>query len=174
MTPAPLRPQELVLAIALATLDERPSVRDLQELLGASSPSRVHDSLRRLEAARLVGRVSGLTLKMPLFHILKDAVRWLIPGNVGDHAVGVPTAHAVGPLANELVWQHAYVWPARSDDEQQLEGRSVEPLHDWAYGLAASNPQAHLVLALTDSIRVGRARDQQLAREHLHAALGLR
>jgi len=47
----------------------------------------------------------------------------------------------------------------------------VEPIHAWAYGLARHIPEAHELLALVDSIRVGRARDRRLAQECLHELL---
>ena len=166
-SPAHLRPQDLVLAIGMATLDEVPSVRQLQGLSHASSPSRIHDALARLRGAGLVGRASGRVLKRALFIILRDAIRWMVPGEVGEETRGVPTAHSFGPLGDELVWSQAFVWPARVGFEGTMVGRSVQPLHPWAYGLASHLPAAHELFALTDSIRVGRARDQQLAKAHL-------
>lgn len=170
-SPAHLRPQELVLAIGLAALDEVPSIRELQHLTEASSPSRIHGSLVRLKGAGLIGRASGRVLERALFIVLRDAIRWLVPASLGEETVGVPTAHAIGPLADELRWSTAFVWPARADREASVVGLGVEPMHPWAYGLAHHIPAAHELLALTDSIRVGRTRDQALARAHLSTIL---
>ena len=169
--PKPLRPQDLVLAIGLAALDRPASVRELQAAAGASSPSRVHASLGRLRDARLLGLATGRLLKRPLLEIIDHAVRWVFPAEVGPEAIGVPTAHAIGPLSTRLLWSRPYVWPNRPGDSGGVTGNHVEPLHDWAYGVAANIPGAHELLALTDSIRVGRVREQKMAKEHLHRTL---
>jgi hypothetical protein len=79
---------------------------------------------------------------------------------------GVPTAYAALPLSDLI---HADrdpipVWP---DAEGETRGVALEPLYPTAPAAARADPQLYQCLALIDALRSGRARERNLAKEHL-------
>lgn len=60
------------------------------------------------------------------------------------------------------------VWP---DEEGGHMGTSLEPLHPAAPTAARANAQLYEMLALVDSLRVGKARERTMAARLLHDRL---
>jgi hypothetical protein len=82
--------------------------------------------------------------------------------------LGLPTAHAAGPLAGKFVGDaDPLVMPRHGP----MRGRAVTPLHALAPQAAANDARLHHLLALMDVFRIGRARDRQVAAAELRARL---
>ena len=83
--------------------------------------------------------------------------------------LGLPTAHAAGPLAGKLVGDaDPLVMPLAHGP---MRGRAVTPLHALAPEAAAKDARLHHLLSLMDVFRIGRARDRQVAAAELRAWL---
>jgi hypothetical protein len=173
-----LAPLDLLVAMKIALHDGEPaSMRRLADELG-SSKSSVGNSIRNLVRLGLVKEDEaphGKSLKRVrvdkrlLRDCLEHSVRWIAPAEIGDFELGLPTAHAAKPLADKLRGDaDPLVIPLAHGP---MRGRAVTPLHDLAPAAAAKDPKLHRLLALVDALRVGRARDRQLAREELRACL---
>jgi hypothetical protein len=163
---------DLLVAMKLAAHEGEPtSVRQLEDDLGLSK-SGAANSLRRLRELDLLKvdatggrRVNRLLLRDCLEH----AVRWIAPAHVGEFELGLPTAHAAEALKQRLT----------GDDDPvviplphgPLRGRAVSPLHPLAPAAAATDPKLYRLLAVVDALRIGRARDRQLAVAELRACL---
>jgi len=157
------------MAAGLFALDEEPGAQaELGRLLGMPR-SRVSESVRRLADNGLYSRSSRRLNHAQLLEFLTRGMRWLFPVSPGEIVRGLPTSHA-GPVLNELiVSRHAFVWPA---DGGPAEGRAVAPIHARAVVLALQLPTAYELLSLADAMRVGRARERQLATLALAERLG--
>jgi nucleoside phosphorylase/tetratricopeptide (TPR) repeat protein len=169
--PAPLQAVDLLVILKLAALGS-PSepVRLVAEELGLSVDA-VTLSLRRLEAMRLLRDEGGHRRinKLALRWCLEQAVRWIAPAEVGGAELGLLTAHSAPALASRLIGDDGPVvmplpgGPAR--------GRAVTPLHPLAPGAAARDPKLYALLALVDALRIGRAREREVAAVELRACL---
>jgi hypothetical protein len=78
----------------------------------------------------------------------------------------MPTAHAAPPLSGLI---HAGldpipVWP---DAEGEARGETFKPLYRNAPAAARADPALYECLSLFDALRGGRARERNLATEHL-------
>ncbi|MBX3201187.1 MAG: hypothetical protein KF894_23815 [Labilithrix sp.] len=62
------------------------------------------------------------------------------------------------------------VWPAEGG-AATVRGQMLTPLHRNVPLAAAEDPVLHELLALSDALRVGRARERELAREELKGRL---
>jgi hypothetical protein len=167
-----LLPVDLLVVMKLAAHEGEPtSLRQLEEDLGLSK-SAVANSLQRLRGLSLLSagplhscRVNRFLLRDCLEH----AVRWIAPASVGDFELGLPTAHTTEPLKDKLAGdEDPVVIPLRHGP---LRGRAVSPLHPLAPAAAAKDPKLHRLLAIVDALRIGRARDRQLAAAELRACL---
>ena len=153
--------RDVAVAVALHVLREASSPNtEAAWALGLAAP-RVSESIRRLVANKVYLRSRRTIVPVRLRDLLLDGVPWLFPIAPGEVARGVPTAHAGPVLREQLVFDQAYVWPSVEDDD--AEGLSIEPLHPGVARTVRTLPAAYELLSLADAMRVGRARERNLA-----------
>ena len=169
-----LKPQDLVLALKLATLGGAPWT---QPGLAASlhlSASEVNHGLKRLAACRLYNPHERRVIRASLVELLVHGLRHVFPAVPGAVGSGIPTAHSAKPLSDhirgDVTDDGGFVWKARGP-HPLVRGRIVEPLYATAPAAASEDPALHELLALADALRVGRARERALAAETLSARL---
>jgi DNA-binding transcriptional ArsR family regulator len=163
---------DLLVALVLAAhQDAAASVRQVGEEIGLSK-SAVANSLRRLRELDLVkddGHGGRRLNRLALRDCLEHAVRWIAPAKVGDFELGLPTAHAAHVLAKKLAGdQDPVVIPL---PHGPVRGRAVSPIHPLAPGAAAKDPKLYRLLAVVDALRIGRARDRDIAAAELRTWL---
>lgn len=167
-----LKPQDVLLALKLATPGAGElSFAALAEALGMS-PSETHAAFKRAVAAGLV-RTSG-DLRRPvraaLLEFLVHGLKYTFVPERGPLTRGIPTAHAAPPLRDQLAQgdEPPPVWPTPDGDTR---GQAFEPLYRSAPGAARQDPELYALLALADAIRGGRARERALAVKALEERL---
>lgn len=188
-----MKPQDIVLLLKLVTL-ERPglvpgvaevlemppiaddvfSVRALGDATGISK-SEVSAAMRRCVFAGLIatdretGRAKANT--DGLYELLAHGVKYVFPVKPGRVLRGVPTAHSAPVWAGRLTsgGNQVFVW---ADAEGDAVGESIEPLFKSVPAAARRDRALYDLLALVDSIRLGRAREAELARKLLKDYLG--
>jgi hypothetical protein len=160
-----LRPVDMAVALALARSPGQ-GYEPLSEILGISL-STAHQAVQRLVAAGLTGEDRQVH-RQALLEFLTHGVRFAFFAQPGPEVRGVPTAHAGPPLAKEIVSEDKYVWPSARGGER---GAAIPPLYDGAPELVDRAPALYGALTLVDALRVGRARERDLAREKLEAWL---
>lgn len=169
-----LRPQDVVVLLALVARSGQASTQaEVARALGMSVSS-LHECLKRACDAGLARR-EGRNLAEPVREALREflvhGVRYAFAAQVGSPARGMPTAHAAPPLREAIAGgdEPPPVWP---DAQGTLRGVSVRPLHRSVPAAARRDPKLYELLALVDAIRVGRARERNLAADLLAARLG--
>lgn len=160
-----LKPQDLVIALKLVLI--APGAWTYESLAKdlAMSPSEVHSGIKRLIQAKLL-TPSRAVVRESLREFLVHGVRYVFPPTLGTRVRGVPTAHAAEPLAAQIqasgddlpVWPHA---------EGTVRGPSFSPLYRSVPGVALKDRALYELLALTDAVRGGRARERELAAKML-------
>lgn len=162
---------DLVVLLKMAARPENPcSVRGLASAL-AVPPTNVQRSIERLVAQSLVvqGPEGRRVNRLAARDLFAHGVRWIAPAKIGRVVLGLPTAHAASPLASQL--------PGDSDpvviplEEGPVRGKSVTPLHPSAPEAAAKDHKLHELLAIVDGIRIGGAREREVAVAALQARL---
>ena len=156
-----LQPIDVPVALSLA---ERPgpTFAELASQLGVS-PSTAHASVRRLTAAGLV-QARGARHEVniaALEEFLIHGVRYAFPPHRSRRQRGVPTAHSAPALHAVLGGEvDPWVWPSSSG---KVVGGALEPLIPAAATFVESAPRLYDLLTLVDAIRVGTARDREVA-----------
>lgn len=128
------------------------------------SQSEVSRSTARLKYARLLYSDGKKVMKLALMEILEHGVPYFFPQQPGAVIRGIPTAHAAPPLNNTIVSQEPYVWPSGIGT---VRGQAITPLYPNAIKAVKNDEQLYELLALTDAMRVGRAREKELAIKEL-------
>jgi hypothetical protein len=165
-SPVSLRPHDVCVALQLV-LTPNFVYRELARNVGLSL-GEAHNSVKRLELARLF--LSGLHKpNVPaLLEFLVHGVPYVFPGELGPESRGVPTAHSGPVLRDRLSGVEPIVWPSAKGE---VRGLTLVPLCGEAPAMARSNEPLYRWLTIVDALRVGRARDRALARAALQEEL---
>lgn len=160
-----MRPQDIVVLLKILTLEGQFwQGKDLAASLHISA-SEVSESLRRSAYAGLFQRATGQVSRLALLDFLIYGLRFVFPQQPGAVVQGIPTAHSAPPM-NAVISDGGvrYVWPAARGP---VKGLAIEPLYPAAVSAAMEDPNLYALLALVDALRVGRARERELARQEL-------
>jgi hypothetical protein len=144
-----------------------PTYEQIAADLGISQ-STAHAGVARLRKAGLLlpGREKR-TDRLALLEFIEHGLRYVFPATLGATRLGIPTAHS-GPVLAAFIdaGDEPYVWPSR---EGTVRGRSVEPLLPKMDQVARRSPELYASLSLVDALRVGRARERELASRELRS-----
>jgi hypothetical protein len=167
-----LKPQDLAVALKLVTLkDVRPSYAALAKQL-LLSPFEVHAAVQRLLAARLaVERDGAVWPSMAAVRaFIINGAPYAYPPVRGETTIGFPTAHAVAPLKGKVQASDDSipVWP---HPEGTTRGDALLPLYGKLPLAASDDPPFYELLALFDALRIGQAREREIARKLLEDRL---
>lgn len=95
--------------------------------------------------------------------------KYAFPGVRLPLAVGVPTSHSAPAFAGVFApGSSDFVWPHPNGS---VRGVGVEPLHPSVPFAAMQDPKLYEMLALFDALRVGKARERNMAAERLLALI---
>ena len=159
-----LRPQDVVVALKLATMGEAwAGYQDLGRQLHLSQ-FEVHAAAKRLVAARLAQETDGRVrpIKASLFHFLVYGAPFAFPAVRGEMTIGMPTAHGANPLKERVLFssENPPVWPHHDGEER---GLSLLPLYEKVPLAAREDRLLYEMLALFDALRIGQAREREMA-----------
>lgn len=153
-----LRPQDLVVTLALALYPEQRFEALAHTVhLGLSE---VHRSSNRLSRAQLLLPGKRRIHRAAVLEFLMHGARYAFPAVRGPEAPGIPTAWAAPVLEGVLPQGPPIVWPHA---DGSVRGESVVPLSEAAPDAARKDPKLYRLLALVDAVRLGQARDRQIA-----------
>lgn len=166
-----LRGQDILLLLKLSTEADGWTIRSIGEDLGLD-PASVHRALKRLQEARLLHDDGRTVDRLKAEEVLLHAVKYMFPPRQGGLSRGVPTAWAAAPLNELLVVgeEPPPVWP---DPTGKARGIALEPIHRNAPKLARRDPILVESLALLDALRIGSARERDLAAKELRNRIRL-
>jgi predicted transcriptional regulator len=155
-----MRPHDMVVLLKIAAKKDTPwMMKDLAIELGISA-SEISESLHRSAIAGLIAKDKKRLMKLAILDFLVHGLRYVYPQQPGARVRGVPTAHAAPPLNQEILSHDAYVWPY---GEGTVRGESIDPLHPKVPEACLKDPEFYEYMALCDALRVGRAREKNLA-----------
>lgn len=139
------------------------------------SASEIHASVRRSIAAGLISEGTRQPHRRALEDYLIHGVAYAFPAVPGRIAKGVPTAYAAPPLSQQISPDD--LPPVWADPDGTVKGYSIEPLYRSVTSAIKKDLALYELLALVDTLRIGRARERKLAQEelkhrlsHAHAA----
>lgn len=163
-----LKPQDLLLVLKVAVNPGKDFLLvDLASELGIAV-SLIHGSARRAEQARLLSRASGSlrASKPAVREFVMYGAKYSFPGQLGAMGRGLPTAIG-GPVLAPLFEGSANLPPVWPDAEGGSWGPGLTALHPGVPAAARLDPKLYAVLSLFDAVRVGAAREREMALERL-------
>ena len=158
-----LKPQDILVLLKILTWEGRAKWMgiELARELGLS-PFDISVGLERSRHAGLLDPSKRKVIKSALLEFLVHGLKYVYPAQPGAFCRGVPTAHSAPPLAAKIVaGEHdSFVWPTEDGNRR---GQTIPPLCKSAPRAAQKDPVLYELLALVDAIRVGRAREREMA-----------
>jgi len=165
-----MRPQDIVVLLAITAINRKGwdrktlvpiSIQNkfLAESLLISS-AEISASLHRSSFSGLIDISSKKVLMQSLFDFIKFGIKYVFPVHPGPLVRGIPTAHSAEPLKSKLSFQEEMVW---EDADGIVRGQSIIPLYTSVPSAVKNNILLYELLALTDSVRIGGARERELA-----------
>lgn len=159
-----MRPHDILVLLKIAAKGTQPwYMKDLSIELGISA-SEVSESLNRSAFAGLLTQDKTRLMHTALLEFLEHGLRYVYPQQPGALVRGMATAHSAQPLHDLIQSEEAYVWPYA---EGTVRGQAIEPLHPKLPEACLKDPAFYELVALCDALRVGRAREKQLAVQEL-------
>lgn len=159
-----LKPQDLVVAVKLAANRNRDFVlATLAEELGMAI-SAVHGSIKRAEHARLLTRSGGSVraIRGAVKEFLIHGAKYAFPAFLGPTGRGTPTSLGA-PALLDFFDQTKVLPPVWPDPSGEMWGPTVVPLHGSVPAAASRDREFYDLMALLDAIRLGAARERELA-----------
>jgi hypothetical protein len=165
-----MSPHDIVILLKIVSYgNETWFQKPLAEALGISQ-SEISKSLNRSKYAGLLAPNGKTVMRMALMEFLQFGLRYAFPIKPGAVVRGVPTSHSASPLKDDIQSSEDYVWPY---GKGTVRGHSILPLYPSVPEAALKDEKLHEILALVDALRVGRAREKELAVKELKRRLEL-
>ncbi len=163
-----MRPHDIAVLLKIAAKGNHPwLMKELSIELGIST-SEISESIHRSTLGRLIARDKKTLMRMALLDFLEHGLPYVYPQQPGALVRGIVIAHTAKPLCDEIVSSEAYVWPYA---EGNVRGQAIEPLHPKVPEACLKDLLFYELMALSDALRVGRAREKKLAIEALKARI---
>jgi hypothetical protein len=162
-----LKPQDVVVLIKLAIESGRSwSYTQLAYELSMSA-SEVHAGIKRATQARLFSKQLNRPHRKALEEFLIHGVKYAYFPTIGSLTRGIPTAFASPILREQFAMNddsEIYVWPHPLGEYRGLE---FSPMYKSVPDAATRDKKLYAALSLLDALRIGRARDRNIAEKLL-------
>lgn len=155
-----LKPQDVVVLAKLIAMGNDGYIQMLLAETLYLSQSETSASLNRSTyAGLLINKGREVNCKL-FFDFIKYGLGIVFPQHPGAIVRGTRTAHSAPPLDTEILSDEIYVWPYAKGKSR---GQSIAPLYPTVPQAVVLDPHLYELLALMDAVRVGRAREKNLA-----------
>lgn len=163
-----MKPQDILLLLKISSLDNKPwRQKAIAEELFMSQ-SEISESVNRSKYAGLLDPKGKKVMKLALMEFIQYGLRYVFPQKPGPVVRGIITAHSASPLKEHIQSSEDYVWPY---GKGTVRGHSIIPLYPSVPEAALKDEKLYELLVLVDALRVGRAREKEIAIEELKLRL---
>lgn len=162
-----MSPLDVAVLVKLAIADGPVTQLSLAGALSLSQ-SEISKSISRSRYAGLILGKDNQVMRQGLMDFIQHGIRYVFPQQPGPIIRGIPTAHSAPPLDDLIQSDEPYVWPAAYG---HVRGHGIAPLYPKVVEAVSKDPQLYEILALIDALRVGRARERNIAIEELKERL---
>jgi len=160
-----MRPQDIVILLKIVAVGNNVwRNSDLANSLQISA-SEVSEALNRCKIAKLIDSKKRKVHINSFKEFLIYGLKYVFPAEPGAIVRGVPTAHSAYPVNEHIVsGSEMYVWPYAKGNQR---GQAIKPLYKTLPAAVQKDKLFYELLVITDTIRVGRVREINVAIEEL-------
>jgi len=156
-----MKPQDILIALKIVDYSNQEWTQiQLSEALQISA-GEVSNALERLVSAGLLSDDKKQINKLALKEFLVHGLKYVFPVKPGAKMRGLATAHSASPIKEHIVQNdEIFVW---SYSYGTKRGYAIEPLYKTVPKIVATEPELYKLLAIVDTLRIGRAREVEIA-----------
>lgn len=165
-----MKSQDILLVLKVAITPPDWSYRSLASDLFISV-AEAHQGLQRASESNLVDLQQKRAKRQNLLEFLFHGLKYVFPARAGAIVRGMPTSFGASPLAG--YFGNSDILPVWSDPSGTMRGYEIVPLFNSVPEACKRDSDLYEILALTDALREGRARERKIAEEILQMRLGL-
>lgn len=158
-----MRPHDIVVLLKIISIKGEWLNKDLSLALHISS-SEISESLNRSMISGLLSPDKKKVMKSAFIQFIQFGLKYVFPVVPGPSEKGILTGHSAPILKEYFSSAEKYVWPSRLGKEK---GSAIQPLYPNQVLAAVDNSLLYDMLALIDTIRVGKTRECEKAIELL-------
>lgn len=160
-----MRPQDIVVLLKIISLgDDKWRNIDIANAIGIS-PSEVSEALNRCRIGKLIDSKKRKVNMSSFTEFLVYGLKYVFPTEPGAIVKGTPTAHSASPIKEHISSAaDVYVW---SNAKGTQRGQAIEPLYKTLPHIVQEDKVLYELLAIVDTLRVGRAREIKIAIDEL-------
>jgi hypothetical protein len=164
-----MRPQDIVVLLKIVSLRNKEWRNiDIANALKLS-PSEVSEALNRCKIAKLIDGKKRKVYTNSIREFLIYGLKYVFPAEPGAIVRGIPTAHSVPPMSENISQgEDIYVWPYAKGNRR---GQAIEPLYKTIPEIALEDNYFYELLAIIDTLRIGRTREIGIAIDELEKRL---
>ncbi len=155
---------DVVILLKIIALGDSPWMQSNLAISLNISQSEVSKSLMRSKYAGLIDSSGKKVSRLALMELIQYGIRYIFPQQPGAIVRGIATAHAAPPLNTIIKSEEPYVWPSAKGN---VRGQCIIPLYPSVIDAVKMDDKLYSLLALVDAIRVGRAREKEIAIQEL-------
>lgn len=159
-----MKPQDIVILLKISAMGDKSWTQISLAQSLEMSQSEISQSLQRSKFAGLLDSSGKKVMRLTLMDFLQYGVAVVFPQKPGAVVRGIPTAHSAPPLNDKIVSEEFYVWPSAFG---KVRGHSITPLFPSVTEAVLKDEKLYQMLALTDTLRVGKVREKNIAVKEL-------
>lgn len=163
-----MKPQDVVILLKIIAVGsdqwQQKSIADELKM----SQSEVSQSVARSKFAGLLDGSGKKVMRLAFMDFLQYGLAVVFPQKPGSLVRGVPTAYSAPPLNTIIQSNELLVWPSAKGTSR---GQSIMPLYPSVVDAIAGDVKLYQLLTLADTLRVGKAREKELATSELKKLL---
>lgn len=163
-----IKPQDVVVLLMLVVEEGKPWTQISIAKALLMSQSEVSESLARSTYARLLYEKGRKVARQPFMDLLQYGIGLVFPQQPGSVVRGIPTAHSAPPLNDLIQSDEHYVWPYAKG---HVRGHAIQPLYRSVLPIIEQDVALYEMLAVVDALRVGKAREKNMAVDFLRKKL---
>ena len=156
-----MKPQDLVVLLKkLTPKGSQLSYRGIAESLGMSVSS-VSESLERCRQVQLLDQKKKRVNVLALEEFLLHGLPYVFPAELGRVGRGILTYVSASPIKESLgLTGESYVWHTSNGTSR---GQQIVPLYPTVPLAAQNDNDLYELLVIVDTLRMGRAREKEIA-----------
>ncbi len=163
-----MRPQDIVVLCKILLLGNSEwKISDLAYSLKISA-SEISEVLNRCRIAGLIDERKKKVHINSFKEFLIYGLKYVFPVVPGSIVKGMPTAHSALPVSAFISAGDIYVWPYVDGNSR---GQAIQPLYKTVPEIIQQDNLLYELLAIIDTIRVGRIREVKIAIDELEKRL---
>lgn len=163
-----MRPQDVVVLLKILLVGSDAWTQSFLAQSLCMSQSEISASITRSTYARLLFAKGRQVQRQALMDFIQYGLAYSFPQQPGAVQRGIPTAHSAAPLRDEILSEEKYVWPSAKGSDR---GHTIMPLYPGVVQAVQMDSSLYELLALLDAVRVGRARERNMALDILKKKL---